>query len=151
VGRPRGGARDEVVSGIAWALSVLGQLDRVDGRKPQLAQAAAPTNGTAGHGPRPSAERSRVLARYALVEEGDYFQVLDLQRTATLEEVRHAHATLMRDLAPTSLPSSLVSELGAELRAIRVVLDEALRVLGEPEMRRRYETHLPGAAEHAAS
>jgi hypothetical protein len=149
--RAKSGARDEVVSGIAWALSVLGQLDRVDARKKEITQVTAPTNGAAGHGARPaSAERLRVLARYALVEEGDYFQVLDLPRGATLEQVRHAHATLMRELAPTSLPPSLVSELGAELRAIRVVLDEALRVLGEPEMRRRYETHLPGAAEHAA-
>jgi hypothetical protein len=56
----------------------------------------------------------------------------------------------MRDLAPTSLPPTLVAELGAELRAIRVVLDEALRVLGEADLRRRYETHLPAAAGQAA-
>ena len=76
--------------------------------------------------------------------------MLDLPRGATTDEVRRAHAALMRELAPTSLPPSLVAELGAELRAIRVVLDEALRVLGEPDMRRRYETHLPAPAEHAA-
>ena len=46
----------------------------------------------------------------------------------------------MRELAPTSLRPTLVAELGAELRAIRVVLDEALRVLGEPRMRERYES-----------
>jgi hypothetical protein len=150
--RAKAGAREESVSGIAWALSVLGQLDRLDPRKAEPPQASVgATNGAANHGARPwAAERARVLARYALVEEGDYFQLLDLPRGATVEEVRRAHATLMRDLAPTSLPSSLVSELGAELRAIRVVLDEALRVLGEPDMRRRYETHLPVAAEHAA-
>ena len=57
----------------------------------------------------------------------------------------------MTELAPTSLDPAVVAELGAELRAIRVVLDEALRVLGEPAMRERYERHLPAAAEHAAS
>ena len=56
-----------------------------------------------------------------------------------------AHARLTRELAPTSLDAGLVSELGAELRAIRSVLDEALRVLGEPGMRARYERHLPAA------
>jgi hypothetical protein len=144
----RGQSREEIVAGIAWALSVLGQLDRLDKRAAEPA-VAAPTNGTHGR-VAGGVERARVLARYALVEEGDYFQVLDLPRGASQDDVRRAHDALMRDLAPTSLPPTLVAELGAELRAIRVVLDEALRVLGEPEMRRRYETHLPGAAEHAA-
>jgi hypothetical protein len=151
--RGKAGAREEVVYGIAWALSVLGQLDRLDTRaaEPPPVAMAVPTNGASAHARPGSAERARILERYALVEEGDYFQVLDLPRAATVEDVRRAHDKLMRELAPTSLPPSLVSELGAELRAIRVVLDEALRVLGEPDMRRRYETHLPAAAEHVAS
>jgi DnaJ-class molecular chaperone len=91
-----------------------------------------------------------VLARHALVEEGDYFEVLSLPRGASIDDVKKAHEGLMRELAPTSLDPALASELGAELRAIRVVLDEALRVLGEPRMRERYERHLPRAAEHAA-
>ena len=153
------GAREEVVAGVAWALSVLGQLERVEPRVADAANGpgARAVNGagapTAAAGlERPSAEpseRERVRARYALVEEGDYFQVLDLPRGASLEDVRRAHDALMSALAPTSLAPSLVAELGAELRAIRRVLDEALRVLGEPTMRLRYESHLP-PEEHAA-
>ena len=124
---------------------MLGQLDRVGAPARAV---SGDLNGAARH---TSGARERVLARYALVEEGDYFQVLDLPRGAGVEDVQRAHDRLTRELAPTSLDAGLVAELGAELRAIRAVLDEALRVLGAPSMRARYETHLPAApAEHAA-
>jgi hypothetical protein len=174
--RALSGAREEVVAGLAWSLSVLGQLDRVSphvvspdvvatlGLEPPRAPAAA-RNGAGFHETERSvvvAERSRVgagraevrariLARHALVEEGDYFEVLDLPRGAGVDEVRRAHAALTRAFAPTSLDGVLVAELGAELRAIRAVLDEALRVLGETDMRVRYESHLPAAAPAAAT
>jgi len=157
-------AREEVVLGVAWTLMVLGQLDRMSpwhvhplGAAAPAPRAAAPaTNGAGFHEPERSvvvrerarvadraAVRARILARHALVEEGDYFEMLDLPRGASPDEVRLAHATLSRELAPTSLDAVVVAELGAELRAIRAVLDEALRVLGEPRMRERYESHLP--------
>jgi hypothetical protein len=157
--RTRAQAREEVVLGIAWALSVLGQLDRAEPRPAaayEEAVARVKTNGAAKRPPEldrrleAEAARARVLARHALVEEGDYFEVLSLPRGASIDDVKKAHEGLMRELAPTSLDPALASELGAELRAIRVVLDEALRVLGEPRMRERYERHLPRAAEHAA-
>jgi hypothetical protein len=152
------GAREEVVSGLAWTLSVLGQLDRVEGGVAEAPRGAVTaTNGTALHEVERSGvtavaeDRARILARHALVEEGDYFEILDLPRGASAAEIRAAHDRLTRELAPTSLDAGLVAELGAELRAIRAVLDEALRVLGEPGMRQRYESHLPAAAERAAA
>jgi hypothetical protein len=174
--RALAGAREEVVAGLAWSLSVLGMLDRVSPEmvSPDLVApfaveparaAASARNGAGFHESERSvvvAERSRVgadraevrariLARHALVDEGDYFEVLDLPRGAPQDEVRRAHATLTRAFAPTSLDAVLVAELGAELRAIRAVLDEALRVLGEPRMRARYESHLPADAAPAAA
>ncbi|HEV3031063.1 MAG TPA: DUF4388 domain-containing protein [Polyangia bacterium] len=153
--RAAAGVREEVASGLAWTLSVLGQLDRVDNR---MAEPPRATNGTGVHevdGARAATERAemraRILARHALVEEGDYFELLDLSRGAADGEIAAAHDRLMRELAPTSLDAGLVAELGAELRAIRAVLDEALRVLGETSMRARYEGHLPAAAEPAAA
>lgn len=153
------GAREEVVAGLAWALSVLGQLDRVE--RGGVAQAPA-VNGAGAlheaeisrHGverSRVSTARARILARYAMVEEGDYFELLDLRRDASADQIHAAHERLMREIEPTSLDAGLVAELGAELRAIRAVLDEALRVLGEPGMRARYQGHLPAAAPQAAA
>ncbi len=155
--------REEIVLGVAWALSVLGQIDRLEGRAAEVVKTATSVNGNGvaqldhdgvvpvfapkSPGPR-RADRARVLAHHDVVEEGDYFAVLGLPRGSSDTDVRVAHARLMRELTPTSLDPGLVAELGAELRAIRVVLDEALRVLGTPDLRRRYETNLPAPAEH---
>ena len=88
-------------------------------------------------------DRARVLSRYALVQEGDYFEVLGLSREATAHEVRRAHQALSRDLSASSLDAQLAVELDGELRAIRSVLDEGARVLGDARLRRRYQAHLP--------
>jgi hypothetical protein len=170
------GAREEVVSGVAWTLSVLGQLDSVEAgvasasahvtesahvtdahvtAAAENARVTAAENArvTAAENARVTAReevRARILARHALVEEGDYFEVLELARGAGPDEIRAAHDRLMRETEPTSLDAGLVAELGAELRAIRAVVDEALRVLGEPGMRARYQSHLAPALEQAA-
>jgi len=170
-----GEAPDEVVCGVAWALSVLGHLERIEPREEDEAPAAEGEADANGAAPAPAApgdaasrerarnrereaerqrerdrdrdiDRARVLSRYALVEEGDYFQVLGVPRAASLHEVRRAHEALMREFAPAALDSELTAELGPELRAIRTVLDEALRVLGEPRLRERYQNRLPAAA-----
>jgi hypothetical protein len=88
-------------------------------------------------------DRARVLSRHALAEEGDYFQVLGLPREATAHEVRRAHQALSRELSPATLDPELAVELEGELRAIRLVLDEGARVLGDARLRRRYQAHLP--------
>jgi hypothetical protein len=150
-------APEEGVYCLAWALFVLGHLERVDQRADQAAATASVAAGGAGSGGHSNGQveaarardraidRARVLARYALVEEGDYFQVLGVSRSANAHEVRRAHQALMRELAPGALDPALAAELGAELRAIRAVLDEALRVLGEGPLRARYEAAVPAA------
>jgi hypothetical protein len=150
-------APDEVGTGVAWALSVMGRLERVETRREEPAPAE---DGSSGNGQRDAApppperdveiDRARVLSRHALVEEADYFQVLGVPRTASTHEVRRAHRELMREFAPTTFDSGLADELGSELRAIRAVLDEALRVLGEPKLRERYQTRLPAPARRTA-
>ncbi len=71
-----------------------------------------------------------MLARYALVEEGDYFEVLGVSRDASDDEVQQAHDRIARELAPDAIDPALAGELGAKLDAIREVVGEALRVLG---------------------
>jgi len=76
------------------------------------------------------------------VQEGDYFEVLGLAREATAHEVRRAHQALTREMSPASLDPALVAELEAQLDAIRAVLDEGARVLGDARLRQRYQAHL---------
>jgi hypothetical protein len=92
---------------------------------------------------RPVGERrAALLARYALVEEGDYFEVLGVSRDATDAEVQQAHDQIARQLAPDAIDPVLASELGAKLDAIREVVDEALRVLVDKRLRPRYQNRL---------
>jgi len=101
------------------------------------ARRAAPPDG------KPSADgRAQILARYALVEVGDYYQVLGVARDATPAELERAHARLTRELSPEELGPGLAGELGAELAAIRTVAEEARRILGDPRLRARYSARL---------
>ena len=86
--------------------------------------------------------RAALLARYALVEEGDYFEVLGVSRDATDAEVQQAHDDIARELAPGTIDPALASELGAKLDAIREVVGEALRVLVDKRLRPRYQSRL---------
>jgi len=94
---------------------------------------------------RPAAEdrRAALLARYALVEDGDYFEILGVSRDATADDVQRAHDRIARELDPGAVGPVLAGELGAKLDAIREVLGEALRVLGDKDLRPRYQNHLP--------
>jgi CheY-like chemotaxis protein len=87
--------------------------------------------------------RAALLARYALVEEGDYFEILGVSRDATAEDVQRAHDRIARELDPGAIGPVLAGELGAKLDAMREVLGEALRVLGDEYLRPRYQNHLP--------
>jgi hypothetical protein len=157
---------EEVVCGVAWALVALrlaAVTRAVDAETtlPKVAVAVA-GNGTSrpaaaaepappGDGQRDRArdqeiDRARVLSRYALVEEGDYFEVLGLPREASAHEVRRAHQALSRELSAAGLDPEVAAELEGPLRAIRAVLDEGARVLGDPRLRRRYQAQLPLAS-----
>jgi CheY-like chemotaxis protein len=88
------------------------------------------------------ADRDTLMARAALVDEGDYFEVLGVGRDATDEELRHAHERIARELAPEAIDAALSAELGDRLDAMREVVAEALRVLTNDRLRSRYLAHL---------
>ncbi|HVV48267.1 MAG TPA: hypothetical protein VHO06_01290 [Polyangia bacterium] len=87
--------------------------------------------------------RARILARYAPVEDGDYFAVLGVPRDASAGDLRRAHDEIVRETAPEAIEPALARELAAQLEAIRQVAAEALRVLSDERLRRRYASHLP--------
>ncbi|HEY6722414.1 MAG TPA: DUF4388 domain-containing protein, partial [Polyangiaceae bacterium] len=82
--------------------------------------------------------RARVTARFALVEEGDYFEVLGVSRAATDYEIRKAHESLKRDLTPSRVLTARNADLRDKLDTILVVLDEAFEILGDSVRRERY-------------
>ena len=93
--------------------------------------------------PRSSSDRrTALLARYALVEEGDYFEILGVPRDASAVDVQRAHDRIAGELAPDTIGPALVSELGEKLDAIREVVGEAARVLADEKLRPRYIKHL---------
>ena len=86
--------------------------------------------------------REALLARWALVEEGDYFEILGIGPDATAAEVQRAHDRIARELDPGAIDPALAAELGSKLDEIREVVGEALRVLGDERLRPRYQSHL---------
>jgi hypothetical protein len=95
--------------------------------------------------------RERVLARQALAQEGDYFQVLGLDRQADATEVRRAHQRLCRECSPEVLGPELAHELKQALETIRDVLDEGLRILSTPTLRAAYQLNLAPEPDAQAS
>ena len=91
----------------------------------------------------PESARARLLARYAPVENGDYFAVLDVPRDASVADLRRAHDRIVRETASESLDPGLAGELAAQIKAIRMVAAEALRVLSDASLRARYASHIP--------
>jgi hypothetical protein len=87
-------------------------------------------------------DRQRVLAKYAQVQEGDYFELLGLRREATGHEVRRAFDAARRDFSPESFAVEIQRELAAELAAIGEVLGEAQRILRDDALRTSYREHL---------
>ena len=91
----------------------------------------------------PESARARLLARYAPVENGDYFAVLSLARDSSVTELRRAHEKILRETASDSLDPGVAGELAKEIDAIRTVVGEALRVLSDENLRPRYASRMP--------
>ena len=82
--------------------------------------------------------RLRVKARMALVEDGDYFALLGVARSATGYEVRRAYLELRRAFEPARVLTAQTADLVADVKTIVEVLDEAYEILREPHRRERY-------------
>ena len=135
-----GAARAEDSRGAARAEDSRGAARGEDSRGTARAE---DSRGTAPRSSAPAGDgRARIIARYALVEVGDYYQVLGVARDATSAELERAHARLARELSPEEIGPGLAGELGVEIAAIRTVVEEARRILGDPRLRARYSARL---------
>ncbi len=87
-------------------------------------------------------DRQRVLAKWALVNDADYFTLLGVRRNASSFEIKRAFESALRDYATDSFPSAVQLELGAEIAEINELLREAYHVLKAQQLRCAYLTNL---------
>lgn len=128
---------------VLYALVALGVLDAL-----APARRGAGTSEPAFDPLDEEAIRLRVRARLALVEDGDYFAVLGIPRTATSYEIRRAYLDLRRAFEPARLLTGHTADLAEPVRTIVEVLDEAYEILKDAHRRERYRRAIeaPGPA-----
>ena len=83
-------------------------------------------------------DRERILARATLVASGDYFEFLGVPPTAGLQEVERALGRLEQDLASAEADPDMHAALRTEIEEVRLVMEEAARVLGDDRLRGLY-------------
>jgi len=88
------------------------------------------------------------------IEELDHYELLEIGRSATSAEVDRAYRTAQQTYAEGSLALYSIFE-SFDARVIRDRLDDAYRVLADPELRAKYhealEIEAPVVSEHGAS
>jgi hypothetical protein len=89
--------------------------------------------------------RSRIVARRALVDEGDYFALLGVSRNATSYDVRRAYSELREELDPTRALTPATADLRDDVDTILFVIDEAYEILADDLRRERYRRALEAA------
>jgi hypothetical protein len=86
--------------------------------------------------------RARIRARRELVDEGDYFALLGVSRSATSYDIRRAYSALRQELDPGRVLTPLTADLGDDVSLILDVLDEAYEILRDQVRRDRYRRAL---------
>jgi hypothetical protein len=102
---------------------------------PQLSQDAAQ---------RENAQRARIAARRALVDQGDYFAVLGVSPAATLHDIERAYQSLRSEFEPSRAITAHTVDLADDVSAIVEVLDEAYAILQDTPRREAYRRAIAG-------
>ncbi len=89
-----------------------------------------------------AALRARISARKALSEEGDYFALLGVARSATSYDIRRAYAALRDEYDPGRILSGETLDLRDDVELILEVLAEAFEILEDDLRRERYRRAL---------
>ena len=89
-----------------------------------------------------AALRARISARKALSEEGDYFALLGVPRSATSYDIRRAYASLRDEYDPGQILTTETVDLRDDVELILEVLAEAFEILEDDLRRERYRRAL---------
>jgi hypothetical protein len=87
-------------------------------------------------------DRQRVMAKYALVAESDYFALLGVRRDASSFEIKRAYEAARRDYASDSFPGEVREDLDDQIEEINELLEEAYQVLRSESLRASYLANL---------
>lgn len=132
-------ASDPEWASVLYALVALGVIEvlaAVGGAEPRDEAGPDPLD--------EEAFRGRVRARLALVEEGDYFALLGVPRSATSYDIRRAYVELRRAYEPGRVLTASTADLHGDLRLVLEVLDEAYDILRDAHRRERYRRAIEG-------
>lgn len=139
-------AKSTDFSSALLALVELGILEAA-GPSPQARRETSPATPAKREPDRLDYEalRSRIAARRALVDEGDYFALLGVSRSATSYDVRRAYTELREELDPTRILTPATADLRDDVDAILLIVDEAYEILADDLRRERYRRALEAA------
>jgi DNA-binding NarL/FixJ family response regulator len=156
-GLPGASLGEGALYALTWALVVIGAVRSEDHSSDRLGVRAASTVVTSvasldrrrsprDDGGRPEVDRAidreRVLTKLAQIGDADYFGVLGVDAEATPHEIERAFERLRVDFEPERFAPEVREELTDALSEIRLVLDEARRVLLDEDVRRSYRANL---------
>jgi hypothetical protein len=125
---------------VIWALVELGVLATEIAPLPK--RSAEPAEEVRHDPLDATALRERIATRRGLVEEGDYFALLGIGRTATSYDIRRAYLTVRKSFDPAGILTAETVDLKDDLESIIEVLDEAYEILGDATRRERYRRAL---------
>jgi hypothetical protein len=120
------------------ALGVIEQVGSASEHRASPAEASRPGLDRLDH----EALRKRIAARRALVDDGDYFALLGVSRTATGYDVKRAYSQLKEELDPSRVLTTATADLRDDVDAILLLLDEAFEILSDDLRRERYRRAL---------
>ncbi len=101
-----------------------------------------PSEGARSASYEPGFEERRLKAKYAQVQDADYFTILGIPRSAGVDEVRRAYSGLCEEFNPLRFAGHPNSQTRIQATTVYTVVEEAARALEDDWRRGEYARHL---------
>ena len=131
-----------------YALMLAGVVARDDSHKLARSRPSRPKPDSGGAEPSDEEKRFRdaVTARHAAMKFGNYYDRLGVDSGASETRIRQAHEEVVRSLEPDPEFASQLGDIDKRLREVRDRVEEAFKVLADPDLRRNYDRRLTGSS-----